>query len=214
MNKIVTILTFTVVITGRPTIYLKLNTKYIYVHQTEPVSVTSNEITDVTKQKKELDGSFTELFKFVFDDIGDSNLSPRIEENEKLVFPNIISNYQKCYSCRLNPYLNKDTCEDFVIANENDTNSESNNTCLSQTDFCVSFIYHVRLTANNKSETFHQFGNGEGGLGCYRYQSLCSKEGCYRHRETFQNPFNETTDKKRLRPWILKTVDICCCKGD
>ena len=137
-----------------------------------------------------------------------------ILEDEKFIFPNNSRDYQKCYSCWLDPYLNKDTCENFVI-NENDTSSESNNTCfLAIPDFCVSFIYNVRLTANNKSETFHQFGNGEGGLGCYRYQSLCSKEGCYRHRETFQNPFNETTDKKRLRPWILKTVDICCCKGD
>ena len=181
--------------------------------RTEHISVTSDDIAedDETKQKRELEDSFTDmiqLFKFVFNDIGDSNLSPRIEEDERLIS---ISNYQKCYSCWLNPYLNKDTCENFVTANVNDTNNESNNTCLSQTDYCVSFHYHVRLTANNKSELWHKFENGKGGLGCYRYQSLCSKEGCY--NETFKNPFNEASDN-RLRPWILETVDICCCKGD
>jgi len=191
MNTIVTIMIFTVATT-----------------------VTSDEIAedDETKQKKELEeDSFTDfiqLFKFVFDDIGDSNLSPRIEEDEKkLVFPNIISNYQKCYSCRLNPYLNKDTCENFVTANENDNNSESNNTCLSHTDFCASFHYHIRFTANNQSGTFHKFETGYGGLGCYR--NLCRKEGCY--KDTFKNPFNEAPDN---RPWIFETVDICCCKGD
>ena len=75
--------------------------------RTEHISVTSDDIAedDETKQKRELEDSFTDiiqLFKFVFNDIGDSNLSPRIEEDERLIS---ISNYQKCYSCWLNPYL-------------------------------------------------------------------------------------------------------------
>ena len=184
-----------------------------YVYHKEHISVTS-EITDddETKQRKELEleDSFTDfiqLFKFVFDDIGDSNLSPRIAEDENFIFPNNNnSDYQKCYSCRLKPYLNIDTCENFVTET-----SETNNTCLSQTDYCISFHYHVRLTANNKSEIWHTFGKGEGGLGCSRYQTLCSKEGCY--KEIIKNPFIEATDN-RLRPWIFETVDICCCKGD
>ena len=59
--------------------------------RTEHISVTSDDIAedDETKQKRELEDSFTDmiqLFKFVFNDIRVSNLSPRIEEDERLIY--------------------------------------------------------------------------------------------------------------------------------
>ena len=156
---------------------------------------------DVEKTKVEQEDTFSELFADLSEH---SKFVQRIHEDKDLVFPNfssISTDFRKCYSCRINPHYGFDTCGNF-------SSSDNDNTCITSSDFCVSYHYQVRFLNDNRTETWHWFERGNGGLGGCSRHNLCNNgDGCFKK----MLDSNATSD---MRQWRVDTVHTCCCRGD